>query len=107
MKKRTSLYRKPRLPSAIRSRKGSPIGFAMMGQIQILKRTKARRKTSVPHDPEMESHYDFRDGVRGNYAERFAQGTNLVLLAPDVSNAFPSSEAVNEALRTLMGANQE
>ena len=40
-----------------------------------------------------------KGGVRGKYAERYKAGTNLVLLAPDVAQAFPDDEAVNEALR--------
>ncbi|HLY67282.1 MAG TPA: hypothetical protein VKU60_17220 [Chloroflexota bacterium] len=48
--------------------------------------------------------YDFRVGVRGKYAGRYAEGTNLVLLAPDVANEFPDAEAVNNALRTLIDA---
>lgn len=43
-----------------------------------------------------------KDGVRGKYAAAFARGTNLVLLAPDVARAFPTEEAVNEALRLVM-----
>ena len=39
---------------------------------------------------------------RGKYATAFARGTNLVLLAPDVARAFPTEEAVNEALRLVM-----
>ena len=53
-------------------------------------------------DPEMLAEYDFRGGVRGKYAARFAAGTNVVVLAPDVAEAFPDSDAVNEALRALM-----
>ena len=55
-------------------------------------------------DPDMLEEYDFRGGRRGVYAERYAQGTNLVALAPDVLEVFPDSEAVNEALRTLVRA---
>src|SRR5438874_303227 len=44
---------------------------------------------------------DFAGGVRGKYAARFAEGTKLVALSPDVAEIFPDSEAVNEALRTL------
>ena len=51
---------------------------------------------------EMRSHYDFSGGVRGKYAERYAQGTNVVVLAPDVAEVFQDSIAVNEALRTLV-----
>jgi hypothetical protein len=49
--------------------------------------------------------YDFasmKGGVRGKYAERFAAGTNIVLLEPDVAQAFPTSQSVNEALRMLL-----
>ena len=46
--------------------------------------------------------YDFSGGVRGKYAERYAEGTNIVILEPDVAEQFRSSEAVNEALRELL-----
>ena len=42
------------------------------------------------------------NGVRGKYVERYRQGTNLVKLAPDVAAAFPTEQAVNEALRKLL-----
>jgi hypothetical protein len=51
---------------------------------------------------EMRDHYDFSRGVRGKYAARYAEGTNVVVLAPDVAEVFPDSIAVNEALRTLV-----
>jgi hypothetical protein len=53
-------------------------------------------------DDEMRSHYDFSGGVRGKYAARYSEGTNVVVLAPDVAEVFPDSIAVNEALRTLV-----
>jgi hypothetical protein len=43
-----------------------------------------------------------KGGVRGTYAERFQAGTNLVLLEPDVAQAFPNDEAVNQALRLVI-----
>jgi hypothetical protein len=46
--------------------------------------------------------YDFSKGVRGKYAQRYAEGTNLVVLAPDVAAVFKNSQAVNEALRAIM-----
>ncbi len=50
--------------------------------------------------------YDLREllksGARGKYAQRYRAGTNLVLLEPDVAQAFPSAEAVNEALRLVI-----
>ena len=50
----------------------------------------------------MRSSYDFSKGVRGKYAKKFHQGTNLVALEPDVQRAFPNSGAVNKALRDLI-----
>jgi len=55
----------------------------------------AKKRTQVPDD-------DFSSGVRGKYAARFAAGTNAVVLSPDVAEVFPDSEAVNEALGTLV-----
>ena len=43
-----------------------------------------------------------KNGVRGKYAARYQEGTNLVLLSPDVAQAFPNDEAVNEALRLVL-----
>ena len=42
------------------------------------------------------------NGVRGKYVTRYREGTNLVLLAPDIARAFPTEEAVNEALRLVI-----
>jgi hypothetical protein len=53
-------------------------------------------------DPDMLDEYDFSEGVRGKYAKRFAEGTNVVMLAPDVAAMFPDAESVNEALRALV-----
>jgi hypothetical protein len=41
-------------------------------------------------------------GVRGKYLEAYRAGTNLVMLSPDVAKAFPTEEAVNDALRSLV-----
>jgi len=64
-----------------------------------------KAETSDPND-DLRPEYDLttllRDGVRGKYAAAFARGTNLVLLAPDVAQAFPTEAAVNEALRLVM-----
>jgi hypothetical protein len=50
---------------------------------------------------EMLEEYDFRSGVRGKYAQRYREGTNVVVLEPDVAKAFPDWGSVNEALREL------
>lgn len=52
---------------------------------------------------EMPAEYDFTGGVRGKHARRYAQGTNVVVLEPDVAKAFPNAEAVNSSLRALAG----
>lgn len=43
-----------------------------------------------------------KNKVRGKYAERYKEGTNVVLLAPDVAAVFPDSDSVNNALRLLI-----
>jgi hypothetical protein len=60
------------------------------------------RKASAGADPDLLPEYDFTSGVRGKYLEQYRQGTNLVLLEPDVAQAFPDSAAVNRALRVLV-----
>jgi hypothetical protein len=50
----------------------------------------------------MRTEYDFSGGVRGKYASRYAEGTNVVVLEPDVAEEFPTAKKVNEALRKLL-----
>lgn len=50
----------------------------------------------------MRPEYDFTGGVRAKYAARFREGVNVVVLDPDVAEAFRSSEAVNCALRAII-----
>lgn len=45
-------------------------------------------------------------GIRGKYVGDYRSGNNLVLLKPDVAEAFPTEEAVNAALRSLIEAEQ-
>ncbi len=64
-------------------------------------------KKEVEHEmeDELRSEYDFAQmgkGIKGKYVERYRSGTNLVLLDPDVAQAFPNDMAVNEALRMLI-----
>ncbi len=48
---------------------------------------------------------DFPDGfIRGKYAARAAAASNIAVLEPDVATAFPNSEAVNDALHTILQA---
>ena len=56
-------------------------------------------------EDELRPEYDLsklEGGQRGKYLERYRSGTNLALLAPDVRIAFPTDDAVNQALRALM-----
>jgi len=52
-------------------------------------------------DMKMREEYDFSGGVRGKYAKRYAAGSNVVVLDPELSDLFPDSKSVNEALRYL------
>jgi hypothetical protein len=61
-----------------------------------------KKESNAPHDPEMLDTYDFSGGVRGKYAQRYAAGSNIVRLDPDVAEIFPDSDSVNEALRALI-----
>lgn len=54
------------------------------------------------NDPDMLEEYDFSKGIRGKYAKRYAEGTNVVLIDPDVTDFFPDHDTVNDALRSLI-----
>ena len=56
------------------------------------------KKAGKPPSDEMREEYDLPGGVRGKYYERYNQGTNLVLLEPDVYEVFKDSSSVNQAL---------
>ncbi|MBI1792436.1 MAG: hypothetical protein HYR60_33355 [Acidobacteria bacterium] len=63
--------------------------------------TKVSRKPANDMLPE----YDFasmKGGVRGKYTAQYRAGTNLVLLDPEVAEAFPTDAAVNQALRAVL-----
>ena len=63
------------------------------------------KKANQEDEDDLRPEYDFskmKGGVRGNYVERYRQGSNLVLLDPDIAAAFPDAKAVNTALRSLI-----
>jgi hypothetical protein len=63
------------------------------------------KKVESEMEDELRPEYDLsqlKGRVRGKYVERYREGTNLVLLEPDVAAAFPDAKAVNEALRLLI-----
>jgi len=45
--------------------------------------------------------YDFSMGTQGKYAKRYEEGTNVVVIDPDVAEFFPDHDSVNQALRSL------
>ncbi len=55
----------------------------------------------MPKDQDMLEEYDFSKGIRGKYAKRYAEGTNVVVIEPDVAKIFPDHDSVNQALRSL------
>ena len=77
----------------------------------VRERSRAARENSMKKVIEhrnydgMKREYDFASmtgGARGKYYEDYRQGTNIVLLEPDVAAAFPTDGAVNEALRGIL-----
>ena len=64
---------------------------------ESMKKPPSKRRTV-----EMRAEYDFSGGVRGKYVDRYRRGTNVVLLDPELAEAFPDSKSVNDALRALL-----
>ena len=62
-----------------------------------------KKAAEKKREPEMQAEYNFSPGVRGKYARRYAQGTNVVVLEPDVAKMFPRAVDVNRSLRALGG----
>ncbi len=60
---------------------------------------KGCKKTAGKRTP---CEYDFQGGVRGKYAARYAKGSNVVVLSPDVARVFPDSASANRALRAFV-----
>ena len=64
-----------------------------------------KKNNVAPDEDDLRPEYDLsklKGGVRGKHLASYRAGTNLALLAPDVRKAFPTDEAVNQALRALM-----
>jgi hypothetical protein len=64
-------------------------------------KNKGNSKTVHGSNQIMRAEYDFSNGVRGKHAARYAAGTNVVVLAPDVASQFPTADDVNETLRAV------
>ncbi len=67
-----------------------------------MKKVKPRQLSEAAEERDtMRPEYDFSGAVRGITAARYAKGTNVVVVDPEVLDVFPNSGAVNEALRAL------
>ena len=66
-----------------------------------MKKNKKKARAQGSGEDTMRPEYDFSEAVRGVTAARYAEGTNVVLLDPDLPEIFPDTRAVNEALRTI------
>jgi hypothetical protein len=62
----------------------------------------ASRRSRSSLAREMRAEYSFKGGIRGKHAARYAKGTNIVVIEPDVAEVFTDSASVNEALRALL-----
>ncbi len=65
-----------------------------------------KKRSSEEDADELRPEYDLAEllseGVQGKYAQSYREGTNLVLLEPEIAQAFPNDDAVNEALRLVL-----
>ena len=66
-----------------------------------MKKAKAKQQVREADRDTMRPEYDFSKGARGVTAARYREGTNIIVLDPELMDVFPDSEAVNEALRAL------
>ncbi|MEI6809106.1 MAG: hypothetical protein WCN95_10320 [bacterium] len=65
-----------------------------------------KKANSREREDDLRPEYDLaklKGGVRGKYSKRFQQGTNLILLSPDVARYFPDEHSVNAVLRSIVG----
>lgn len=65
-------------------------------------KTKSKGEKADELRPEYDLAKLLKGGIQGKYVDRYREGTNLALLAPDVADSFPTDEAVNEALRLVI-----
>jgi hypothetical protein len=81
------------------------VGIGQELSVRVLRPVKKGKSMKKTNSDELRPEYrrgDLGPGVRGKYFESYRKGTNLVLLSPDVAKAFPTENAVNDALRSLI-----
>ena len=94
-------------PQWLRTRTAAiKFGLSVYGPWAVPKESNMKKKSAKGRNDDLRPEYDLREllktGVQGKYAHRYREGTNLVLLAPDVAEVFPTAEAVNETLRLVL-----
>jgi hypothetical protein len=67
-----------------------------------MKNANTKKGSSKRQPVEMLPEYDFSSGVRGKYAAQYRLGTNVILLDPELTAAFPDSKSVNDTLKALL-----
>jgi hypothetical protein len=72
----------------------------------VARKERNMKKTKQISDSEdaMRPEYEFSSGVRGKYADRFPPNATVVVLEPEIAEAFPDSKSVNRALRAILKA---
>lgn len=95
------LSHRQRLLVVVHTEEDEPPRFESSARVRATPVSGGNMKKAVRENGEMRGHYDFRGGVRGKYATRYAEGTNVVVLDPDVAEMFPGRDLVNETLRAV------
>jgi hypothetical protein len=72
-----------------------------------MKKERSKGRAAQPDIDEILPEYDFSRARPNKYAGRYAAGSMVVVLEPDVAAAFPSSGEANDALRALAGIIQK
>lgn len=92
--------RRGRTPCGRRDRSASSV----LDLRSVMNDEPTKKDDDTDADLEMRPQYDFSKGVRGKYTARYREGSNVVVLDPDVAALFKTSEAVNQALREVARA---
>jgi len=79
-------------------------GLSLPDRLRAKNDRHMKKNPKQDSNDEMRPEYDFSAGVRGKYAQRFREGTNVIVLDPDVAAEFKDSAAVNDALRQVLKA---
>ncbi|MCP3874700.1 MAG: hypothetical protein GY699_16300 [Desulfobacteraceae bacterium] len=58
--------------------------------------------TAISNDQKIQKEYDFSTGVRGKYTKKYQEGTNVIIIDPDVAEFFSDEGSINDILRSLI-----